>query len=625
VPVEARGESGDSRGVDAPSLFFTEVTAVLSPCREQDRSWKPADVRRLLQQVGDRVRDPMPDPMPDPMAHTTADGAAPAGGATRDVDRASSGSTGRIDFVDSECELVEAALALGARDVRAWSRAELDYVKKIGAKRRPATSVADLKREIRHGGDPLGDAYTTLRSPEERRPHGATYTPHSIVDAMVEWAASNGAPGRVVDPGTGSARFLVAAGRKFRRVPLIGVEITTLGSILARGHLAAAGLAERSTICACSYHDFAAPPIDAKTLYVGNPPYVRHHQIPAMWKDWLARTARARGLKASQLAGLHVHFFLATAARASRDDFGAFITSAEWLDVNYGSLVRELLLDGLGGLAVHVLEPTVTAFEDAATTAAITCFRVGSRPKSIRLRRVKTVEELGKLDGGRLVRRERLIEARRWTPFTRAPRKMPEGYVELGELCRVHRGAVTGSNATWVVATDFDALPEHVLFPTVTRARELFAAQHVLDGVAHLRRVIDLPVDLDMLDVDDRKKIDKFLRTAKRRGAANGYIARQRKAWWSVGLKQPAPILATYMARRPPVFVRNLSKARHINIAHGLYPRQPMTARALERLARHLSETVTLGQGRMYAGGLTKFEPKEMERLPIPDLAFLTT
>ncbi len=54
---------------------------------------------------------------------------------------------------------------------------------------------------------------------------------------------------------------------------------------------------------------------------------------------------------------------------------------------------------------------------------------------------------------------------------------MPEGYVELGELCRVHRGAVTGSNATWVVPADFAALPEHVLFPTVTRARELFAAR----------------------------------------------------------------------------------------------------------------------------------------------------
>jgi adenine-specific DNA-methyltransferase len=527
--------------------------------------------------------------------------------------------------MESERELVEAALALGARNVLGWSRAELDYVEKVGAKRRSATAVADLKQEIRRGGDPLGDAYTTLRSPGERRPHGATYTPQSIVDAMVDWAAGDGAPGRVVDPGTGSARFLVAAGRTFRHVPLIGVEITTLGSILARGHLAAAGLADRSTICTCSYHDFAAPSIDAKTLYVGNPPYVRHHQIPAMWKDWLARTARAHGLNASQLAGLHVHFFLATAARASRGDLGAFITSAEWLDVNYGSLVRELLLDGLGGLAIHVLEPTVTAFEDAATTAAITCFRIGSRPTSIRLRRVKTVEELGKLDGGQLVRRERLIEAHRWTPLTRAPRKMPEGYVELGELCRVHRGAVTGSNATWVVPTEFDALPARVLFPSVTRARELFAARHVLDGVAHLRRVIDLPVDLDVFDADDRTVIDRFLRAAKRRGAANGYIARHRKAWWSVGLKPPAPILATYMARRPPVFVRNRSEARHINIAHGLYPRQPMTARALEQLAKHLRETVMLGQGRTYAGGLTKFEPKEMERLPIPDLALLTT
>jgi hypothetical protein len=527
--------------------------------------------------------------------------------------------------MESERELVEAALALGARDVLGWSRAELEYIEKVGAKRRTAAAVAVLRREIELGGDPLGDAYTTLRSPEERRPHGATYTPQSIVDAMVGWAANDGQPDRVVDPGTGSARFLVAAGRKFRRARLIGIEITTLGSILARGHLAAAGFAERATICACSYHDFAASPIDGKTLYVGNPPYVRHHQIPAIWKDWLVVTARSQGLAVSQLAGLHVHFFLATAARAARGDLGAFITSAEWLDVNYGSLVRELLLDGLGGLAIHVLEPTVTAFDDVATTAAITCFRVGSKPKSIRLRRVKSVEELGKLEGGRPVRRERLTEARRWMPLTRATRRMPVGYVELGDLCRVHRGGVTGSNSTWVVSAGFDALPERVLFPSVTRARELFAAHYVLDGVDHLRRVIDLPVDLDVFDGDDRKVIDGFLRAAKRRGAANGYIARHRKAWWSVGLKPPAPILATYMARRPPVFVRNLSDARHINIAHGLYPRQPMTQHALERLAKHLRETVTLGQGRTYAGGLTKFEPKEMERLPIPDLALLTT
>ena len=72
------------------------------------------------------------------------------------------------------------------------------------------------------------------------------------------------------------------------------------------------------------------------------------------------------------------------------------------------------------------------------------------------------------------------------------------------------------------------------------------------------------------------------------------------------------------MARRPPAFVRNLAGARHLNIAHGIYPRQPMTPAQLDALARHLAATVTVGQGRTYAGGLTKFEPGEMERLPVP-------
>jgi hypothetical protein len=86
-----------------------------------------------------------------------------------------------------------------------------------------------------------------------------------------------------------------------------------------------------------------------------------------------------------------------------------------------------------------------------------------------------------------------------------------------------------------------------------------------------------------------------------------------------VGLREPAPILATYMARRPPTFVRNLAAARHINIAHGLYPRQALSDVQLNALAHYLSHNVMLAEGRTYAGGLTKFEPREMERLLVPE------
>ena len=135
-----------------------------------------------------------------------------------------------------------------------------------------------------------------------------------------------------------------------------------------------------------------------------------------------------------------------------------------------------------------------------------------------------------------------------------------------------------------------------------------------------LRRVIDLPVDLDELDTDSRKAVDRFLAWAKKAGADKGYIARHRPkgAWWAVGLKPPAPILATYMARKPPAFVRNLAEARHINIAHGLYPRIILNGDQLDALASALRTTVTLASGRTYAGGLVKFEPREMERLLVP-------
>ncbi len=111
------------------------------------------------------------------------------------------------------------------------------------------------------------------------------------------------------------------------------------------------------------------------------------HLIDARWKTWLIDEATKRGHSASQLAGLHVHFFLATAEKAARGDFGVFITAAEWLDVNYGSLVREVFVGELGGKRIVVIEPTAVPFPDAASTAAITYFQIGAKPKRIKLER----------------------------------------------------------------------------------------------------------------------------------------------------------------------------------------------------------------------------------------------
>lgn len=175
----------------------------------------------------------------------------------------------------SEAKLIALCVALGAAAVGPWSPAE-EALRSDLPRIDPAT-VESFRQQVRLGADPLGDLFSILRSPAARRPMGATYTPSAIVHAMMERAAQLGRPERIVDPGCGSARFLLAAARAFPAATLIGFEIDPTAAMMARANLAAAGFSDRATIMLQDFCAANLPASSGPTLFVGNPPYVRHH------------------------------------------------------------------------------------------------------------------------------------------------------------------------------------------------------------------------------------------------------------------------------------------------------------------------------------------------------------
>jgi SAM-dependent methyltransferase len=476
-------------------------------------------------------------------------------------------------------------------------------------------------RRVAIGQDPLGDQYSAAYTAEERRSIGATLTPAAIVDAMIEWAkreaASVGIPERIIDCGAGTGRFALAAARAFPNSQVIAIENDPTMALLLRANVTAAALNRRIESVEADFRSLVLESISGPTLFLGNPPYVRHHRIGGEWKRWYADTLAKHGIKASQLAGLHLHFFAKVLELARDGDFGCFITAAEWLDVGYGSALKSLLADGLGGTEIHILEPAAEAFPGTMTTAAITAFRIGRRPPKLRIRRVERPSELAPLTGGRKVGWDEVSRAPKWSMLVYPNARAPRGTIELGELCRVHRGQVTGNNRIWIAGPHAHGLSQSLLKPTVTRAEELIQTEPVLRDDRHLARVIDLPIALDELDGENRAAVERFLGWAKRAGAADGYIAQHRNPWWAVRLRDPAPIVCTYMARRRPAFVRNRARAHLLNIAHGIYPREELSEDRLMKLVTALRQGVTREQGRTYSGGLTKFEPREIERIPI--------
>jgi hypothetical protein len=280
-----------------------------------------------------------------------------------------------------------------------------------------------------------------------------------------------------------------------------------------------------------------------------------------------------------------------------------------------------MLADGLGGTALHVINPKAMPFSGTFATGAITCFRVGHRPKQLTVRTVDSLDELAPLSAGRAVDWHKIEGEHRWSTLLRRPVRVRSGGIELGEVFHVHRGQVTGCNAVWIADDHARDLPTRYLFPAITKARELIAAGDSLTSAAKLRKVIDLPVDLNELSAGERAAVQEFFSWARLMKADKSFVATHRRTWWSVGLKEPPPIFCTYMARRAPAFVRNHVGARFLNIAHGLYPRQPLSDVTLDAIARYLRETVCMSSGRVYAGGLVKFEPGEVSRLRIPELS----
>ena len=481
--------------------------------------------------------------------------------------------------------------------------------------------VSKFRKQIVAGYDPLGDQFCAVRSAADRRDHGAIYTPAEIVHAMVDWAQSEiKSPKRIVDAGAGSGRFLFRAAERFPNAELIAVELDPLAALMLRANAAIRKFSDRLTVHVSDYRSLELPSINAPTLFIGNPPYVRHHEISERWKTWFASTAERFGFSASKLAGLHIHFFLKTRELAAPGDIGAFITAAEWLDVNYGSVLRKMLADGLGGTAVHVINPQAQLFTDTLTTGAITCFRVGNRPDQITMRSVHSLDELSPLSKGDAISWDDASESERWSELLRPKRNRPSSFIELGELFRVHRGQVTGNNAVWIAEEHASEIPARFKRPAVTRARELFLAGPELVSSSGLKRVIDLPTDLDSLDRKELEAVQHFLAWARRHDAHKSYVAQHRRAWWSVALRKPAPILCTYMARQAPAFVRNRAKAHHINIAHGLYPREDLSDATIDGYLTYLRLNTTMAGGRVYSGGLVKFEPKELERILVPRL-----
>lgn len=489
--------------------------------------------------------------------------------------------------------------------------------------RLPLSATMEIVKRIREGEDVLGDSYMRANSRESLRFHGETYTPDFLVSEMVSRASTVRNPRNIVDMGCGSGRFARACAERFPSAKVIAIDSSPFATLMAKATFRAVGLEDRIEVRQCDFtkSNLSALLDDGPTLWIGNPPYVRHHDIPKEKKEWLISAAKSFGYKASALSGLHVYFFLAVAENCKDGDFGVVVTSAEWLDSRYGALPRSLLAERLGVISLALNDRGERVFDGVDTTSIVSLFDISTAHELGR-----SVELRYRENGGENVRKAPLAQlraSRKWSGFFfgRNSSKKKNGYVRLGDIARVHRGIATGANKFWVRSKE-DAGWMKYSVPVVSHARQVSALRSGDLSFDDLDRLLTLPCDVDSLSGEDAEVVRRVIENGRQLGIDKGCVARSRKHWWSIPAGEPAAILMTYMSRKPPVFVVNSSSVRSLNVVHGIYPTVALSEHAVKELVEYLNMSVTCDDGRTYCGGLTKFEPKEAEEIlvPAPDM-----
>jgi len=380
----------------------------------------------------------------------------------------------------------------------------------------------------------------------------------------------------------------------------------------------------------------AIAPLDEKerfNLLICNPPYVRHHHIVNSEKDRLRHAAEVTcGMHITGLAGLYCYFLCLSHAWLMRGAVSGWLIPSEFMDVNYGTAIKQYLLDKVTLLRIHRFDPNEVQFDDALVSSAIVWFRNDPSPANQRVEFTFG----GSLLSPTLTRAidsQTLREESKWTRFPNSGIRKQGTHLRLSDLFTIKRGIATGDNAFFILSTEQIKkyeLPPEVFRPILPSPRYVKALEIIAttDGLPQISRPLFL-LDCRLQEEDIHDKYPtlwKYLEKG-RDIVSSRYLCRSRKVWYSQELRPPAPILFTYMGRQHKDnglsfrFILNHSQAVAANVYLLLYPKPPLAKllakdstmmRRLWQALNAIPARTLVDEGRVYGGGLYKLEPKEL-------------
>lgn len=460
---------------------------------------------------------------------------------------------------------------------------------------------------------------------EHRKKFAQFFTPKCIADFMAKWVVeTQNDASTILDPAFGLGVFSNSLYDINQNIKIVGYDVDDKILQVAQSNFS---LSKLISIYKQDY--LTASWEDKFDGIICNPPYLKFHDYDNSL--YIPYVNAHLNTNLNKFTNLYALFLLKSIYQLKKGGRLAYIIPTEFLNSDYGVEVKRILLKSNMLKHVIVINFQEQPFDDALTTASILLCENNQITEKVKF---YTTNDFSKIN----------IHTNEYKAFIPteldAQIKWKQYYGEINAtkyinlvpfntFAKVSRGIATGANKYFIFNNsklkEFN-LNNTQIIPCICHSKDIDTNIFTYDDFKKLA-CSDKDVYLfNGCKNEDDEFVRKYIEFGEYQKINKRYLTANRKPWYSLENKKTAPIWVSVFNRKGLRFIRNEANVSNLTTFHSIHNISKIETDVLfAYLLTNVAHEILFDNSRQYGNGLIKFEPNDLNKGKIVDLALLTT
>ena len=470
--------------------------------------------------------------------------------------------------------------------------------------------------------------YAQTVSLEHRKKYAQFFTPFVVAEFMTNWILGNKQLQTILDPAFGLGIFARAIRQKNADCFIKGFEIDE--TILHEAN--AIFEHEKNTSVLLKDYMFN----DWGNHYDGiicNPPYFKFHDYDN--KSVLKEIEENLGLKLNGFTNLYTLFLLKSAYQLNKNGRSAYIIPSEFLNSDYGKLVKSYLIENRLLRYIIVFDFEENVFDDALTTASILLFANDNKKSEVEFINIKSPDELQSLQikiqsypkgiAKKTFSFSELNPEIKWRSYYQKQNATRfKNLIPFSTYGKVVRGIATGANEYFTFnqskAKEYN-IDEKNLLPCITKSVDVSGSFFTKKNFEELKQQNK---NIFLFNaIEQTEASSKYILKGEAEKINKRFLTASRNPWYALEKRPPSPIWVSVFNRNGLRFISNEANISNLTTFHCIYLNlfsQPKADLLFAYLLTDISKEIFNDNRREYGNGLHKFEPNDINKALMVDL-----